>query len=145
MITGFNHTSFTVAYLEKAVAFWKAVGFEGTGIVQRAGDWVGQVTGVPGAVIRVAHLYGYGHHLEFIEYEGVSRAVADAMPNVPGTGHICLDVTDIHATCAALLAAGAIPLGAMTTIDQPGMQPGAAGYLRDPNGIIIELYERFGP
>jgi catechol 2,3-dioxygenase-like lactoylglutathione lyase family enzyme len=143
MITGFNHTSFTVASVDRAVTFWKQIGFEGPGIVERTGQWVAAVTGVPNARLRVAHLYGYGHHMEFIEYHGGGRNRAATSPDVPGTGHVCLDVTDIHATSAMLLAAGATPLGAMTVIDQPGMQPGAAGYLRDPNGIIIELYERF--
>jgi catechol 2,3-dioxygenase-like lactoylglutathione lyase family enzyme len=143
MITGMNHVSFTVADLEKAVVFWKLLGFEGPGILRRRGDWATGVTSVPGATIRVAHLYGFGHHVEFIEYAGGSRRHPTALPYVPGTGHICLDVKNILATSDALLRAGATPLGRMTEIKAEGMVPGAAGYMRDPNGIIIELYERF--
>jgi catechol 2,3-dioxygenase-like lactoylglutathione lyase family enzyme len=142
MIVGFNHTSFTVADLERAVRFWTKLGFSGPGIVERDAAWVGEVTGVPDARIRVAHLYGHGQHLEFIEYAGGPRENPTALPNVPGTGHVCLDVVDIHGTFAQLLDAGASPLGRMTEIDQPGMTPCAAGYLRDPNGIIIELLEK---
>lgn len=142
MITGMNHTSFTVASLDKAVRFWSVLGFEGPGIVERRGEWVGKVTGVSGATIRVAHLYGYGHHLEFIEYAGGSRDNPTALPNRPGVGHICLDVRNIHETLAELLAAGASTLGEMTDIGDPGMLPCTAGYLRDPNGIIIELLEK---
>jgi catechol 2,3-dioxygenase-like lactoylglutathione lyase family enzyme len=142
MITGFNHTSFTVADLGRAIRFWALLGFEGPGIVERDAPWVGEVTGVEGARIRVAHLYGFGHHMEFIEYAGGGRGNPMALPDVPGTGHVCLETDDIHATYQALLAAGAIPLGKMTEITHPGMSPCAAGYVRDPNGIIIELLEK---
>ncbi|HEY6633647.1 MAG TPA: VOC family protein [Rhizobiaceae bacterium] len=142
MIVGFNHTSFTVANLERAVDFWTKLGFVGSGIVDRNAEWVAGVTGVPGARIRVVHLHGYGHHMEFIEYAGANRDNPTAPPNVPGVGHVCLDVEDIHATFAELLAAGASPLGRMTEIDHPDMTPCAAGYLRDPNGVIIELLEK---
>ncbi|MBL8584838.1 MAG: VOC family protein [Rhizobiaceae bacterium] len=141
MIVGFNHTSFTVADVELAVRFWAGFGFEGPGIVEREGSWVEDVTGVPAARIRVAHLYGHGHHLEFIEYAGGARSTSTDLPDRPGAGHICLDVEDIHATSAAFLAAGAQPLGKMTAIVHPGMAPCSAGYLRDPNGIIVELLE----
>jgi catechol 2,3-dioxygenase-like lactoylglutathione lyase family enzyme len=141
MIVGFNHTSYTVADLERAVRFWTKLGFSGSGIVERDAKWVGDVTGVPDARIRVAHLMGHGHHMEFIEYAEGSRDNPTALPNTPGVGHVCLDVEDIHATFDELLAAGAIPLGKVTKIHQPGMAPCSAGYIRDPNGIIIELLE----
>ena len=142
MITGLNHSSFTVADAGKAVRFWSVLGFEGPGIVERNGEWVGKVTGVPNAKIRVAHLHGYGHHLEFIEYAGGSRDNPAALPDQPGVGHICLDVRNIHETFTKLLSAGASALGEMTDIEEPGIAPCTAGYLRDPNGIIIELLER---
>ena len=142
MIVGFNHTSFTVADLDLAVRFWSKLGFEGSGIVEREAAWVGDVTGVAGARIRVAHLYGYGHHMEFIEYGEGGRENPTALPNLPGTGHVCLDVEDINATYEDLLSEGASRLGKMTEINHPGMAPCSAGYLRDPNGIIIELLEK---
>src|SRR5262245_42047466 len=97
MIVGFNHTSFTVANLERAVRFWTdALGFQGPGIVERRAAWVAKVTGVPDATIRVAHLYGYGHHMEFIEYAGGRRDNPADLPDRPGVGHVCLEVIDIH-------------------------------------------------
>lgn len=144
MITGFNHTSFTVADLERAVRFWRdTLGFEGS-IVERQGAWVEKVTGVPGARIKVAHLCGYNHHMEFIEYIDGPRDRPKALPNRPGVGHVCLEVQDIHETWATLVTAGATPLGEITEIREPNMTPCAAGYLRDPNGIIIELLDEHG-
>ncbi len=141
MIVGFNHTSFTVADIELAVRFWSKLGFEGSGIVERDAEWVGEVTGVIDARIRVTHLFGFAHHLEFIEYFGAKGGDPSDPPNTPGSGHICLEVENIHATVEELVAIGAKPLGTATRIDHPGMIACSAGYLRDPNGIIIELLE----
>jgi catechol 2,3-dioxygenase-like lactoylglutathione lyase family enzyme len=142
VITAFNHTSFTVPDIALAVRFWSDVlGFASSGIVERRGAWVEAVTGVPGARIKVAHLHGYGHHMEFIEYAGGSGGRAADPPDRPGTGHVCLEVDDIRETERVLRAAGATGLGAMTEIGNPGMTPCIAGYLRDPSGIIIELLQ----
>ena len=142
MITAFNHTSFTVPDVGLAVSFWSDVlGFASSGIVERRGAWVEAVTGVPGARIKVAHLHGYGHHMEFIEYAGGSGDRVADRPDRPGTGHVCLEVNDIHETVRVMRAAGATNVGTMTEISDPGMMPCIAGYLRDPSGIIIELLE----
>jgi catechol 2,3-dioxygenase-like lactoylglutathione lyase family enzyme len=93
------------------------------------------------ARIKVADLYGYGHHMEFIEYAGGSGDRAADRPDRPGTGHVCLEVTDIRETERVMRAAGATGVGTMTEISDPGMTPCIVGYLRDPNGIIIELLE----
>jgi catechol 2,3-dioxygenase-like lactoylglutathione lyase family enzyme len=143
MIIGFNHTSFTVPDLDRAVRFWTTeLGFEGAGIVERQGAWVEKVTGVPGARIRVAHLHGHGHHMEFIEYFDGSRDIPGSLPDRPGVAHVCLEVRDIDETFRRLIAAGASPLGDMTQINDPAMATCSAGYIRDPNGIIIELLEK---
>ena len=142
MITGFNHTSFTVPDIELAVRFWRdTLGFECSAVVERTLPWVAKVTGVSGARIKVVHLFGYGHHMEFIEYAGSSRERPSALPNHPGVGHVCLEVSDIVGTCRTLFEAGAVALGEMTEIRDPNMKPCRAGYVRDPNGIIIELLE----
>ena len=66
MITGFNHTSFTVSDIDKSVRFWtEMLGFKAASVSPREGDWQETVTGVPGASLMVAHLYGHGHHIEF--------------------------------------------------------------------------------
>lgn len=142
VITGFNHTSFTVPDVGQAERFWSDVlGFDSSGIVERRGDWVEKVTGVAGAAIRVVHLHGYGHHMEFIQYLEGSREKSTDFPDRPGAGHVCLEVDDIRETERRLLAAGATRLGTMTEIRDPDVTPCIAGYLRDPNGIIIELLE----
>ena len=142
MITGFNHTSFTVADLGTAVRFWtEALGFEAASVAVRRGDWQGPVTGIPGARLKVAHLYGYGHHMEFIQYLESAGAAVPLDPSMAGVAHVCLEVSDIHATARRLLEQGATPQGEMVEVVEDSMRHCWAGYLRDPNGIVIELLE----
>lgn len=142
MITGFNHTSYTVTDMDQSVRFWTAaLGFEARSVSARSGEWQAKVTGVAGAELVVAHLYGYGAHIELVQYTAGAGRKASVDPNMAHASHVCLEVTDIEAEWAKLMAAGASPLGAITLIENGPMRGLKAGYLRDPGGIIIELAE----
>lgn len=142
MITGFNHTSFTVADIDKSVAFWtRHLGFKAASVSPRQGRWQEEVTGIPGASLMVAHLYGHGHHIEFIQYLAGAIPGAPPQPAQTAAAHVCLEVDDIRKTWAELMAAGATGQGRIADVSTGPVSGCFAGYLRDPNGIIIELLE----
>jgi len=142
MIIGFDHTSFTVTDIHKSVDFWtKALGFKAASVSPRDGDWQEKVTGVPGAELMVAHLYGHGHHMEFIQYTGGAKPAPRLEPSMPCVAHVCLKVDDIEATWRELLAAGASPQGVVSDVTMGHAKGCKAAYIRDPNGIIVELVE----
>ena len=142
MIVGFNHTSFTVTDLDRSVRFWtEALGFDAASVGPRVGDWQERVTGVPGASIRVAHLYGHGSHIELIQYVSGAREAPRIEPSMACAAHVCFDVTDIAAMWDRLVGAGAEPQGEIALVDNGPVRGLKAGYLRDPGGIIIELVE----
>ena len=142
MIIGFDHTSFTVTDIHKSVEFWtRHLGFEAASVSPREGDWQEKVTGVPGAELLIAHLYGHGHHMEFIQYTGGSRPNSGIEPSMAGAAHVCLMVDDIEATWRDLLAAGARRQGEISDVTMGHAKGCRAAYLRDPNGIIIELVQ----
>jgi catechol 2,3-dioxygenase-like lactoylglutathione lyase family enzyme len=142
MITGFNHMSFTVADMDLAVRFWtEALGFEARSVSPRRGKWQEKVTGVSGAELLVAHLYGYGAHIEFIQYIAGAKMTERIDPNMACAAHVCFDVTDISKTWEKLVAAGAEPQGEIALVDNGPVTGLKAVYLRDPNGIIVELVE----
>jgi catechol 2,3-dioxygenase-like lactoylglutathione lyase family enzyme len=142
MIIGFDHTSFTVTDIDRSVRFWtEALGFKAASVSPRSGDWQGKVTGVSGAELMVAHLYGHGHHMEFIQYLGGAIAAPPAQPSMAGAAHVCLKVDDIEQSWRDLLAAGATAQGEITDVTMGTAKGCKAGYIRDPNGIIIELVE----
>lgn len=142
MITGFNHTSFTVADIDKSVAFWtRFLGFKAASVSPREGKWQEEVTGIPGASLMVAHLYGHGHHIEFIQYLSGAIKGAPPQPAQTAAAHVCLEVDDIQKTWKELMAAGATGQGQIADVSTGPVSGCYAGYLRDPNGIIIELLE----
>jgi catechol 2,3-dioxygenase-like lactoylglutathione lyase family enzyme len=142
MITATNHTGFTVRDLDKALAFWTGVlGFEAASVSPRHGRWQEGVTGVPGAELRVAHLYGHGAHIELVEYTTGAAPEHRFSPSTPSAGHLCFEVDDIDAEWARLMAGGAKPQGGVTLVDNGPSVGLKAAYLRDPDGIIIELVE----
>lgn len=142
MITAFNHTSFTVKNMNRALEFWtKGLGFQAASVGVRTGDWQPRVTGVPGARIKVAHLYGYGHHLELIEYLNPSGVFPSLQPHFPGAGHICLEVNEIADTVERLLFLGGKMQGEVADINEGSAKGFREVYIRDPEGIIIELLE----
>ena len=142
MITGFNHTSFTVADMDKSVKFWtEMLGFSAASVSPREGRWQEEVTGIPGASLVVAHLYGHGHHIEFIEYRTGAIPGAAPQPALRGAAHVCLETDDIERMWAALMAAGATAQGRIATVTTGAVDGAKAGYIRDPNGILIELLQ----
>ena len=145
MITGFNHTSFTVSDLEKAVQFWtEGLGFRADSVSERTGDWQGRITGVPGAKLKIAHLFGYNQHIEFIEYLEGSGEKLTLHPNMAGAAHICLDVENMESVIQKLTSLGAAPHGEMVEVDSGPVKGCRSIYLRDPSGILIELEEMPG-
>jgi catechol 2,3-dioxygenase-like lactoylglutathione lyase family enzyme len=142
MITGFNHLSFTVADIDRSVRFWTDhLGFAAASVSPREGQWQEQVTGVPGASLMVAHLFGHGQHVEFVQYRTGAVQTAAPSPAAATSAHVCLEVDDIVSTWNDLISGGASPQGEITAVESAPAKRCKAGYLRDPNGIIIELLE----
>jgi len=138
----FDHTGFITPSLEGSVRFWSEVmGFDPKPGVERKGDWVAPFTGVPGAELKIAHLFGHGTHLEFIEFGAAGGTAGEPKANNAGTGHVCFKVQDLDGAVERILAGGGKLEGRITTITE-GAAAGIRGlYLRDPFGVLIELLE----
>jgi catechol 2,3-dioxygenase-like lactoylglutathione lyase family enzyme len=143
-ITGYEHTSFTVRDIDRTVAFWSEVmGFRVDDVSPRTQPWLGQVVGAPGATCRIAHLAGHGLHLELIEYD--DRWVGESVfgpATRPGASHVAFTVDNIAAFSEQIQAGGGTMLGEIVRCGSDGMSAGClAVYMKDPEGIIVELVE----
>ncbi len=138
-----NHTSFTVANLDRSIAFFRdALGFEVTSKGPRDPKVIQQVTGVDGADLMIAFVQGPGHFIELIEYLGPEdRGIIKPRPCDVGFAHIAFDVDDIDAAVQAAEAHDVRPLGQPVAIDQGPNKGGRVAYLRDPDGIAIEFIQ----
>lgn len=140
--TVYDHTGFITHDLESTLAFWTGtMGFEAVPVVERSEPWVEAFTGIPGASLRIAHLFGFGAHLEFIEFARAGAAATPLAVNLPATGHVCFKVPDLQKVHDAIIAAGGSGAGRITTITE-GKIAGSRGlYMRDPNGVLIEILQ----
>lgn len=95
MITAINHVSFTVSDLEKSVEFYKSVlGLECISISERSQEFSSDVTGIRGAVMKIAYMRMQNCSIELIQYiQGAGRKL-DTKTNNIGSAHICFNITD---------------------------------------------------
>jgi catechol 2,3-dioxygenase-like lactoylglutathione lyase family enzyme len=143
MITSINHTGLTVSDLDGALSFYRdALGLEVIMQQEKEGGYLAAITGYPRAHVRMAHLATPdGGRLELFEYVEPQGSGRPLDPSTVGITHVCLVVEDIHEAYRGLLDAGAAPLSEPIEIDT-GANAGAYGlYVRDPDGILLELFQ----
>ncbi|WP_417280257.1 VOC family protein [Celeribacter sp.] len=138
----FDHTGFITPDIEASVRFWEDVmGFEAQPIGERRKEWISHFMGVPGAQVRLVHLYGHGSHIEFIAFETPEDTPATSRASQGNVAHICLRTADVDALRARILAGGGAEQGQMVAIDE-GIAKGLRGlYMKDPHGVLIEIVE----
>ena len=143
MISSIHHTGLTVSSLERALAFYRdALGLEVVMEQEKSGGYLTAITGYPDAHVRMAHLVTpAGQRLELFEYVEPRGRTTPGEPCDVGITHVCLIVADVHDAYQRLVAAGAEPFSEPVAIDT-GANTGAWGlYVRDPDGIVLELFQ----
>ena len=145
VVAGFHHTGFVVRDLAAMTAFYRDVlGLQVQLDVELTGDPAAQLTGYPGAHVRVVFLGAPGeqHVVELVRY--LQPAGGDAHParNAQGAGHLCFRVDDVDATHRAL-AARVRFVNPPVHWELAGVGPVAACYGQDPEGNALEFL-KFG-
>ena len=147
-VAGIHHVGITVADLERSLEFYASVlGLPVIAVSEP--EEVGSVVGVPGARARFADLdAGNGQVLELAEYETRGRAETPGDRGSPrdvsqaGSSHVSLVVGDLAATLESLADQGTQPIGATAQLSGGIWDGCSVVYLRDPDGMVVELLER---
>jgi catechol 2,3-dioxygenase-like lactoylglutathione lyase family enzyme len=144
LIRATNHTSFTVSDVERSLPFWRdVIGLELISLAPRDPALIERIVGVPGAEVLIAYLTGHGHTLELIEYTApAAREHVRPRPCDVGFAHIAYDVGDLDAALEACAAHGVLPIAPPAMVDKGPNAGMRVSYLRDPDGITIELIEK---
>jgi catechol 2,3-dioxygenase-like lactoylglutathione lyase family enzyme len=137
-IERFDHVSFTVAELDRSIAFYARFGYEPIG--RRRSDGImstGEVTSTDVDVeivwLRAA---GGGPMLELVRYLG--EPAERARPNSRvGAAHLCFAVSDLQDSYEELREDG-VPFLSPPRTDQLGT---VWVYMRDPDGNTVELIQ----
>jgi catechol 2,3-dioxygenase-like lactoylglutathione lyase family enzyme len=140
-VHGFNHTSFTVASLDRAIAFFcDFLGFELVSRAPRGQALIERMTAIAGADVEIAFVRGPGHTIELIEYKApAERAASRARLCDAGAAHVALDVDDVQAAVAGAKAHGFRPVGEMIVVDDGPNRGRQVVYLKGPDGIVVEF------
>lgn len=147
-LLGFHHSSFTVRDVERSLAFYRdLLGLTVVADMQPEADYPARVTGFTGERFRIVYLQlgSAGHILELIQYKVHPGEPLPLATNRAGCAHICFLVDDLRALHSRLTAQGAQFVSEPVPITQGVNRGGFAVYLRDPDGITIELLQRAAP
>jgi catechol 2,3-dioxygenase-like lactoylglutathione lyase family enzyme len=140
-----HHTGFTVTDLDRSIAFYRdRLGCELVMRQEKRGGYLAAIVGYPDAHVKMAHLRlrGGGHIIELFEYLSPAPEPVMPEPRRVGNAHVCFLVDDLRATYERLRAQGVDFVSPPVEVDT-GVNRGALGlYLRDPDGITVELLQR---
>jgi glyoxylase I family protein len=138
---GFNHTSFTVASLDRAIPFFcDLLGFELMSRAPRGQALIERMTAIADADVEIAFLRGPDHIIELVEYKApVDRTESPGRLCDAGSAHIALDVDDVPAAVAGAEAHGFRRVGEIIVIDGGPNNGREVVYLKGPDGFVVEF------
>ena len=139
-----HHIGITVESVETTLAFWKSfLGVEPRWRQILDGPYLPDVTGYPGINLDASFIdLPGGIVLEILDYQVADKSPNDMATANPGNVHICFRVNDIDSAWQRAMDSGATPTSPGPVEVTIGPNQGAkACYLRDPNGITIELFQ----
>jgi catechol 2,3-dioxygenase-like lactoylglutathione lyase family enzyme len=148
-IIGADHTSFSVSDMSKTLPFYRdLLGFEV--ILERpevTNNYFRKIVGFTDSVVHSVEMRipGTNHRLELFEYKHPRGVVQNLTPNNPGSSHIAYYVDDLVPFYEKLKAGGAQFISEPVFMDEGPNRGGYALYMKDPDGIVIELFQKVKP
>jgi catechol 2,3-dioxygenase-like lactoylglutathione lyase family enzyme len=143
-LSAFGHAGFTVSDLDRSIGWWGEL-LESEPLVRRRSTdrYMGEMVGYPDCDMDYAYfsLPGSDSTLELIQYIVPEPERVDMETANLGNGHVCLLVDDLHAEFARLSKLGEFRSPAPVEITAGPNAGGWGAYLRDPDGITIQLLQ----
>lgn len=143
-ITRPHHMGLQVADLERSLRFYRdTLGFELVFQWNPRAPYIGQLVGhrdvdLHAAILRPPNSEVF---LELLEYRNVNGTPIDTDTANPGTAHIAFFVDELETLYDELRAKGVESVGPVVTPTIGPNQGGRAVYLKDPDGIRVELIQ----
>lgn len=139
-----HHIGLTVSELSVSVDFYTSMlGCKIVSQQEKSGGYLSAIVGYPDASVKMCHLRAPVGDvvIELFQYLTPASAKTELEPRLIGNPHICFAVPDLSVIYEDLRGAGVRFISAPTLIDT-GVNAGGSGlYLRDPDDVIIELFE----
>ena len=141
----FDHMGLTVSDLDASVAFYRDV--VGMSPISRSeprrhGEWFEILTEHRGSVVQTAHLVLGAFKLQLVQYHEAGMGELALEHAAVGCPHLCIAVDDVGARHG--LASDRAELRA-TPIVRVLDGPARSFYVRDPDGVPVELIQHGEP
>ena len=146
-VTRIDHVGITVSDLDRALAFYRdLLGLRVIADTTVAEPEVAELLGLDSVQLRIADLdSGDGRIVELLQYlQPKGRRIAYESSD-SATAHVAFTVDDLDALRGRLTAAGvSIVSRRQIKISEPGgaFDGAICLYVRDPDGVILELVQR---
>jgi len=147
-VIGIHHGGISVSDMDASLAFYRdGLGLDVTLDAVRDAPYLHETLAVSFSALRYVLLRVPGSEtgavVELLEYQGAERMPAAARPQDPGSGHLCLQVSDAVALHARLRELGYRSRSPESVaITAGGNAGGRIVYVADPDGYWVELLER---
>lgn len=139
-----QHVGLTVSNLERSVAFYRDVlGCTEIFSQEKTGGYLAEIVGYPDASVKMTHLRAPAGRLviELFQYLHPDMLESSLEPRRIGNAHMCFLVADLAAVYARVSQSHSDFFSPPVPVDTGANAGGAGLYLRDPDGITIELFQ----
>ncbi len=142
-VVGLSHAGIQVEDANRSIAFYEQLGLEVAARWENGQPYLQRLVGLPDVTldIVVMTIPGSDGVLEILEYKNVERTPIDPATVNPGTGHVCFLVHDLDSLYERLLEQGVESISRPQTPDIGPNVGGRVVYLKDPDGIRVELLQ----
>jgi catechol 2,3-dioxygenase-like lactoylglutathione lyase family enzyme len=146
MLGAVHHIGIPVSDLDRTLAFYRELtGGEVVLANDMRGSQLSEGIGVEDPDLRFAMLKLGNTVLEFIEYRSPKGRPYDRANNDVGINHVAFEVGDIRGTYERLRAKGIEFNAPPHTFTEEDGAPAVVGatfaYFKDPDGIVLEIFE----
>lgn len=141
-IQGVHHVGITVRDMKRSFEWYSRMfGFIPGPINQGSGPELERGVQVPGAELSFSMIRVGNVNIEFLEYHRPAGKDWDRTNADVGASHICFEVDDIEAAFHDLSSRGAVFSGPPVTLTEGDVAGSRWAYLRDPDGIQLEIWQ----
>jgi catechol 2,3-dioxygenase-like lactoylglutathione lyase family enzyme len=141
-VTGVHHVGLTVRDMKRSFEWYtRMFDLEPGPVSHGSGETLSRSLQVEDADLSFSMVEIGGTRLEFLEYHSPEGRDYDRSNADIGSAHVCLHVSDIAAAVRDLEARGAVFNAPPITLDSGAFAGSTWAYLRDPDGIQLEIWQ----
>lgn len=141
-LTGVHHVGLTVRDIAASVAWYQQVfGLTAGPVNHGEGEALSTALQVPGAVLSFSMIQVGSTRIEFLQYHEPPGKGFDRTNGDIGSAHVCFEVNDIDAAYQELQSRGAVFSSTPNQLTEGALTGSRWAYLRDPDGIQLEIWQ----